>query len=95
MAREKKPKKVQLKKNSAPKADVQKEQSNIELDALAVFAQALIIKLSEHCDTCQVICTKLEPNGYTSMVHVGSGNVYARKASMECVIDRWAEAGAI
>lgn len=91
--RKKKP--AEIAKNSGPKADVQKKGQNEELDLLGQLAQAFILKLSEHCDTCQFVCTKLEINGLTSLVHVGSGNVYARAKSMESVIGRWSDAGVI
>lgn len=78
-----------IKKNSSPQAQPDADAFISDLNLIGALAQKFVSLLSEHADSVQIICTKLEPNGTTSMIHIGSGNVYARAQSMRSVLAKW------
>lgn len=84
-----------IKKNSAPQPRPDVDASNSELELIGMLAKKFVSVLSEHADTVQIVCTKLEANGLTSMVHIGSGNLYARAQSMRSVLAKWESLEAI
>jgi len=47
-----------------------------------------VVQLSEHVSSVQIICTKLEADGNTTLFTFGNGDLYARAKACETFLNR-------
>lgn len=47
-----------------------------------------VVQLSEHASSVQIICTKVESNGSTTLFTLGVGDIYARVKACETYLCR-------